>query len=107
MAAVQTDAVSYEGRAEEERGTQEASREAQEEGQEEAMTKCVCGKVLGPSVGDVTVTRTPCRCGLPARVIVPGAPHIWWPMGDPKRAALGLPDKTPAEEAAESNCKWV
>lgn len=52
-------------------------------------------------MGGVTVVRRPCCCGLPERVIVSGAPHIWFPARNPEREAAGLPDKTPWEKSVE------
>ena len=69
------------------------------------MTRCACGKILGESRGGVTVLVRPCRCGLPARKVTFGAPHIWMPWVNPERERVGLPNKTPAEEALETT--WV
>jgi hypothetical protein len=59
------------------------------------MMKCVCGRELGESMKDVEVIRRPCRCGLPERKIIPGAPHVWAPASHPnhpERERLGIPE---------------
>ena len=66
---------------------------------------CICGKKLGKSMDGVTVVRRPCRCGLPDRRVVPGAPHVWYPARNPEREAAGLPDQTPWEKDLERECR--
>ena len=56
-------------------------------------------------MGGVTVVRRPCRCGLPEREVVFGAPHVWYPARNPEREAAGLPDQTPWEKDLERECR--
>ena len=62
-------------------------------------TECACGNVLSETPR-FKITKRPCTCEVPAPPpshsgfgFVRGAPR------DPKRAKLGLPDRTPYEKA--------